>query len=468
MPPKTMSEAELVAFYSRPYSGPGGAFKPSQYYAAAEKMAPKNCTNLSASLPQSVAAAAPVINAADRMAENQRMYREATSFSLDSPVASAKAAVPSSTPATQPKPPRPPIVRDDAESVPRDTRPPARPQDVPDFLKNTDLHGLEPALSVRTRILLASHAMNRMNMQLDIAKSFAIAGYFPRVRFAWLLLLLLLCSSCILADQRSLGSTWLIWLLQKESYYQEMFVFRAVDAMNKCVCARTVVDFDLFFQFYNDAKDALLNLRHDVVTRMLNCVKVLEEAGNKGVLQVRALETMKKTRAVNPPKADQPKKTGITVPNTALGQPVAEDVGIQTHAAVADHLRKKQAAYDAKFVFKCPLQACGQRCSTLSGLKIHWRCKHDGVPFPETATQVQMPLPATNCDAVVSPCAEQAQSNTAVAVPLLPPFTKRAKVQHVESAYETCSICPNSRYLKINRGVHIASAAHNTNASAAK
>jgi len=27
---------------------------------------------------------------------------------------------------------------------------------------------------------------------------------------------------------------------------------------------------------------------------MLNCMKVLEEAGNKGVLQVRSLETMKK------------------------------------------------------------------------------------------------------------------------------------------------------------------------------
>ncbi len=409
-----------------------------------------------------------------KLAENLRMYREEGPISASRDSVSVEAVLPAAcssprdrvvtiaevlqqgaTPATLPRPVVP--------------RPSARPQDVPDFLKNTDLHGLEPALSVRTRILLASHAMNRMNMQVDIAKSFAIAGYFPRVRFALLLWLLLwlLCSSCILADHQSLGSIWLIWLLQKESNYEEIFVFRAEDAMNKCVCARTDFDPDLFFQFYNDAKDALLNLRHDVVTRMLNCVKVLEEAGNKGVLQVRALETMKKTRAVNPPKADQPKKTGITVPNTALGQPVAEGVGIQTHAAVADHLRKKQAAYDAKFVFKCPLQACGQRCSTLSGLKIHWRCKHDGVPFPEMAAQAQMPLPATTCAAVVSPCDEQAQSNTAAA-PLPPPSTKRTKVQHDESAYETCSTCPNSRYLKINRSVHIASAAHITNASAAQ
>ena len=250
-------------------------------------------------------------------------------------------------------------------------------------------------------------------------------------------------------------------------------MFRAVDAMDKCICARvTLAQFSFLifsFQFYNEAKDALLNLRHDVVTRMLNCMKVLEEAGNKGILQVRALETMKKTRAKKPPKAGQPKKTGITVPNTAFGQPVAEGVGIQTHAAVADHLRTKQVAYNAKFIFKCPLQSCGQRCASQSGLKIHWSCKHDGVPFPETAAQVQMPLPTTACDVDVSPSAGQPQSNTAAAVaPPPPPSTKRAKVQHHESAYETCSVCPNSRYLKINRSVHIASATHITNASAAK
>jgi hypothetical protein len=92
---------------------------------------------------------------------------------LESPVASAKvAAVLSSTPVTQPKPkPKPPAATAEA---------------VPDFLKNKDLFGLEPALSVRTRILLACHAQSRMNMSLDIAKSFAIAGYFPRQRYACL------------------------------------------------------------------------------------------------------------------------------------------------------------------------------------------------------------------------------------------------------------------------------------------
>jgi hypothetical protein len=224
------------------------------------------------------------------------------------------------------------------------------------------------------------------------------------------------------------------------------------------------------FQFYNDCKDALLNLRHDVVTRMLNCMKILEEAGNKGVLQVRALETMKKTRAVNPPKAGQPRKTGITAPKTALGQPVAAGVGIQTHAEIAAHLRKIQADVEAKFKFKCPLQECGQRCASESGLKLHWRSKHKGVPFPETAAQVQMPLPATACAVVASSCAGQDQTNAAAAAGTASPppsSIKRVKV-HDDSEYETCSVCPNSRYLKHNRGVHIGSAKHIANASAAK
>lgn len=228
-------------------------------------------------------------------------------------------------------------------------------------------------------------------------------------------------------------------------------------------------------QFYNDAKDALLNLRQDVTTRMLNCMKILEEAGNKGVLQVRALETMKKTRAVNPSKPGQPKKTGVTVPDTVSGQPVAAGVGIQKHSDIAAHLKNVQAEYDAKFRFKCPLEACGQRCASEGGLKMHWGSKHKGLPFP--AAQVQMPMPATaTAQAVVaSSCAGEDQSNTAAAAPpaaAVSPqpqqLNKRTKKVHDESAYETCSVCPTSRYLKHNRGAHLTSAIHIANASAAK
>jgi hypothetical protein len=107
--------------------------------------------------------------AAAAAAENQCIYGEVdlSSSCSESPVAASKTVAPSSTPATLAKP-RPTVL--------------AAAESTPDFLKNTDLHGLEPALSVRTRILLACHAMNRMSMSLDIAKSFAIAGYFPRVR----------------------------------------------------------------------------------------------------------------------------------------------------------------------------------------------------------------------------------------------------------------------------------------------
>jgi hypothetical protein len=50
-----------------------------------------------------------------------------------------------------------------------------------EYLANRDLFGLEPALSVRTRIMLASLSLLQMS-PLDIAKSFEIAGYFPRKR----------------------------------------------------------------------------------------------------------------------------------------------------------------------------------------------------------------------------------------------------------------------------------------------
>lgn len=199
-------------------------------------------------------------------------------------------------------------------------------------------------------------------------------------------------------------------------------------------------------------------------------MKILEEAGNKGVLQVRALETMKKTKAKNPPKAGQPRKTGITVPKTVMGQPVAPGVGHQSHAEIAVHLRKIQADVEAKFKFKCPLQECGQRCVSESGLKIHWRSKHKGVPYPETVAQVQMPLPATACAGVASSCAGQDQINTAATAgtagtaspPLPSSVIKRVKV-YDDSEYETCSVCPNSRYLKHNRGVHVTSGKHLAN-----
>jgi hypothetical protein len=80
MPPKILKEANLVAFYSRPYPGSGGAFKPPKYCTALEKEAPKNCFK---------SAAAAAIDAAGKIAENQRIYREAESSPLDSPVASA-------------------------------------------------------------------------------------------------------------------------------------------------------------------------------------------------------------------------------------------------------------------------------------------------------------------------------------------------------------------------------------------
>jgi hypothetical protein len=178
---------------------------------------------------------------------------------------------------------------------------------------------------------------------------------------------------------------------------------------------------------------------------MLNCLKILEEAGNKGVLQSRSLESMKKSRGANKPK-EGPKTTGITVPNTVFGQPVDEDVGDQMHIGVASYLKKKKEEYDAKYQFKCPLVACGQR--TVPGLKAHWRIKHDGIEFPGVAA-----ASAVVCESPPSVAA------TATAA------SKRTKTQHSENGYETCSVCNNHKYLKKNRSVHLASEMHLGNAA---
>lgn len=222
-------------------------------------------------------------------------------------------------------------------------------------------------------------------------------------------------------------------------------------------------------QYYNDSKDALLNLRHDVVTRMLNCMMIIEEAGNKGVLKVRSLETMKKTRAVKPPKPDQPKKTGITVPDTVNREPVEASVGVQTHSSIVAFLQKKKDDYEAKFIHKCPLASCSQRCASAQGLKTHFRIMHAGIAFPEDAA-----VPDNSMVAVVSECAvamavvsECAAAMAAVSESAAVSVNKRAKAQHDESAYETCSLCAKSRYLKRNRSVHLASDVHKANANAA-
>ena len=48
------------------------------------------------------------------------------------------------------------------------------------WIEDPDLFCLQPALTYRTRILVASYALLQMNMCQDIVKSFEVAGYFPR------------------------------------------------------------------------------------------------------------------------------------------------------------------------------------------------------------------------------------------------------------------------------------------------
>jgi hypothetical protein len=56
-----------------------------------------------------------------------------------------------------------------------------------------------------------------------------------------------------------------------------------------------------------------------------------------------------------------------------------------------------------------------------------------------------------------APCESSAAQAVAGAI-------KRAKMQHLESDYETCPVCDNSRFLRKNRSVHLASELHKHNA----
>ena len=96
MPPKKLSQAALAAFFASPFPGPGGAFKPLKYLSeedlnkiAESKNRNRRHNSAAAVLQHSPKSPAPsppsVADVADKILENQRMYRESESF--DSPVA---------------------------------------------------------------------------------------------------------------------------------------------------------------------------------------------------------------------------------------------------------------------------------------------------------------------------------------------------------------------------------------------
>ncbi len=188
---------------------------------------------------------------------------------------------------------------------------------------------------------------------------------------------------------------------------------------------------------------------------MLNCLLVLEEAGNKGVLHKRALETIKRSRSnANPAAATKsagPKRTGITVPDSVDGQAVPANVGDQTHAQVAEYLRAKTNDFDSKRPHVCPLEACAKRYTTRTFLITHFEKVHKGVAFPAgdssvasaSATPVTAPL-----DTPVAPAASGGAE-----------IVKRQKIDHCADDFETCTVCTKT-YLKRNRSVHITSALH--------
>jgi hypothetical protein len=219
-------------------------------------------------------------------------------------------------------------------------------------------------------------------------------------------------------------------------------------------------------QFYEDAQFALGNLRHSVIDRMVNCLKILEDAGNKGVLKKRALETIKRSRTGGKVKAkiaaNIPKTTGISMPDTVNGLPVPAHLGVQQLSQVASFLRDKVHEFDSKRPFKCPLQICPKRYTSEKFLKAHWEDKHKGIPFPVLPVVVAAAVAGGGhaTDVVVAEADDEDAANVEIVAP-----QKRQKVRDAAD-YETCAICPKT-YLKKNRESHLDSHKHKFKAAAA-
>ena len=200
---------------------------------------------------------------------------------------------------------------------------------------------------------------------------------------------------------------------------------------------------------------------------MLNCLKILEEAGNKGILKMRALETVKRSRTGGKVKAKAaaniPKNTGISLPDSVNGLPVPAHLGVQHLSQVASFIRDKAHDFDSKRPFKCPLEICPKRYTSEKFLKAHFEDKHRGIPFPVLPAAIVAAAVAAGGHAADVVAAVADDGNAANGEIVAPP--KRQKVKDAADN-ETCAICLKT-YLKRNREIHLDSNKHKFNAAKA-
>jgi hypothetical protein len=137
------------------------------------------------------------------------------------------------------------------------------PERGKEYLYNIDLHGLQPTLSVRTRILLSTWALLQMP-PTDIAKSFEVAGYVPRKRPAKL-------QAALDYYARKNGE-----LLDGEPRQSRRSVIDKVGGKSLFYC-----HFLCYHQACNDATACLLDMKKSQSDRLLDTLRIIEDVTDK-------------------------------------------------------------------------------------------------------------------------------------------------------------------------------------------
>jgi hypothetical protein len=232
--------------------------------------------------------------------------------------------------------------------------------------------------------------------------------------------------------------------------------------------------------------------------RLLDCYKILEEAGDRGVLKTRALDDIKSRQSAPASKksgkskkvaaAKETKKkietTGIFAPNEVFGQPVDMSIARQSLQEISDTINLARVADLEKRHVVCPYPGCLFRWTDRKYMQPHFLSKHPGFDLstfhshltaevaPGTAVVAEAAAAGGGGDPEAAAAAGGVLEAAAAGAGSLPKAAAaggavaRKKHVHAESEYVTCALC-GARYLKASRFNHITSGQHQNAVTAA-
>ena len=181
-------------------------------------------------------------------------------------------------------------------------------------------------------------------------------------------------------------------------------------------------------QHYEMAQQALNNLKLSPIERMVACAKILDAAGDKGILKTRALEKIKRMKSAKPEAkklkaAQQTAKkilaTGISVPNSVNGVPVDASVGVQKLQYIADTIDAARVADLAKRNVHCPFPKCSFRWTDAKYMQPHFNAKHPGFELSSFSSLLPAPSPLLPAPSPLLPAPSPPYPNYALALSLL-------------------------------------------------